>query len=366
MSSAPALALVLLAAVPVAAATQEGPPQDDLDPRPAVRAVEAAEPPVLDGRLDDAVWLDAPPADGFRQREPSPGAPATELTSFRVAYDARGVYFGLRMRDDEPERLVRDLRGRDVMTLDGRYDYWGDDDAVAILLDTFHDHRNTFYFSVNPNGARTDALVGAEGTDKNFDWDGVWEAAATVDAEGWVAELFIPWTTLRFPPATDELVVGLNVQRVIRRKTEETYWAPLSLDETLWWMSRAGHLEGLELPSSVRPVEITPYTLGSWAEGASFAREGSDWEVGADAKVGLSEGLTADLTWNTDFAQVEVDEQQVNLTRFPSSSRRSGTSSWRRRGSSRSASNASPSSSSAAASGWTAPASPSRSSPAGG
>lgn len=285
--------------------------------RPSIQATPASESPLIDGRLDDAAWLQAPVAEGFRQREPSPGALATEGSRFQVVYDSRGIYFGFRFDDSQPGALVRDLRGRDVSTLGGRYDYWGEDDAVALLLDTYHDHRNAFYFSVNPNGAKTDALISAEGTDKNFDWDGVWEAAATVDDGGWTAEIFIPWTTLRFPPASEEMAVGLNVQRIIRRKTEETYWAPLSLDETLWWMSRAGHLEGLELPSSVRPVELTPFSVGSRSSGDALEDHGSGWEFGADAKIGLIDGLTADLTWNTDFAQVEVDEQQVNLTRFP-------------------------------------------------
>jgi hypothetical protein len=282
---------------------------------PVLEAMPATFPIVVDGRLDEPVWGEAPPAWGFVQREPRPGTPASEDTEVRVLYDERGVYFGIRAHDSEPGRLVRDLHGRDVAPLSANQ-FWGQDDAVALILDTFHDGRNGYYFSVNPNGARTDGLISNEGQLLNFDWQGVWEAGATVDEGGWTAEIFIPWSTLRFP-ATRTPTVGLNVQRVIRRRTEETYWSPLGLSEDLWWVSRAGTLEGLELPTVTRPVEAKPFVTGSRGTGPSFGGSERAFEPGIDVKVGLRDGLTADFTYNTDFAQVEVDEQQVNLTRFP-------------------------------------------------
>lgn len=318
------LAALVVAASPIFAQTAQPGVSDPEPPRlvpgslpiPAAAAVEASAAIQLDGRLSEPAWGQAPAATGFIQREPRPGLPATEETEFRVLYDARGLYFGIRAYDREPGRLVRDLHGRDVIALQGRNDYWGDDDTVSILLDTFLDRRNAYYFSVNPNGSKTDALVTGEGQTRNFDWQGVWEAAATVDEQGWTAEIFIPWTTLRFPPVRTPRL-GLNVQRVIRRKSEETFWAPLSLDESLWWMSKAGHLDGVTLPKTTRTLELKPFATGSWSRGASFGGSARDLEPGVDVKIGITDGLTADVTYNTDFAQVEVDAQQVNLTRFP-------------------------------------------------
>ena len=276
---------------------------------------------MIDGHLAEEAWRGTPIQTGFTQREPSPGSPATEPTAFRVVYDDTGLYFAVRLCDSRPDRIVSELRGRDVGALEGNYQYWSEDASVALLLDTFHDHRNSYFFSVNPNGARTDGIVKSEGARKNFDWNGVWEAEVATDAAGWTAEIHIPWSTLRFP-STREPRFGLNVQRVIRRKTEETYWAPLSLNETMWWLSSAGHLEGIELDEGAnRPVQVKPYVRGTWEEGPVATGEPSpseaDLQVGGDVKLGLTNWLTADLTYNTDFAQAEVDEERVNLTRFP-------------------------------------------------
>lgn len=336
---AAALAAALVAAAPSSLAARgagAGAPQDAGPPRsacevpsgaaapeaspPTARAVPVNAPPELDGRLTEELWGRAPVQGGFTQRTPNPGRPATELTAFRVVYTDDGLYFGIRACDSRPDRIVAELRGRDVTALEGTYDYWSEDATVAILLDTFHDHRNAYYFSVNPNGVRSDGVVKSEGARRNFDWNGVWSAGVARDSDGWTAEIHIPWSTLRFP-STREPTIGLNVQRVIRRKTEETFWAPLSLDQTLWWMSGAGHLEGIRLPEGgSRPLQVKPYVRGSWNEGAASAPStdgAGDLQVGGDLKVGITQGLTADLTYNTDFAQAEVDEERVNLTRFP-------------------------------------------------
>ncbi|MEX2528247.1 MAG: DUF5916 domain-containing protein [Gemmatimonadota bacterium] len=270
---------------------------------------------VIDGFLNDEAWTVAQPATGFVQREPREGLPATEETEFRVLHDQRGIFFAIRALDSEPERLVRDLYGRDVAALRGRNQFWGQDDAVTLILDTFQDGRSAYYFSVNPNASMTDALILDEGQILNFDWQGVWEAAAQVDEQGWTAEIFIPWTTLRFPNQA-EVGFGLNVQRFVRRKTEESYWSPIGLDQDLWRISMAGDLTGLQPPGMARALEAKPFVTVSHKEGPSFPDQGFDFQPGLDVKVGVTESLTADFTWNTDFAQVEVDEQQVNLTRF--------------------------------------------------
>lgn len=269
----------------------------------------------IDGVLEEPAWSAAPLATGFTQREPLSGSPATEPTEFRVLTDERGLYLGIRLHDADPGGLLRKLRGRDAGALPARQ-FWNEDDSVAILLDTFHDHRNAYYFAVNPNAARTDALITDEGLVINFDWDGVWEAATSVDEGGWTAEIFVPWTTLRFGGGESH-DIGLNVQRMIRRKTEETFWAPVSLDENLWWISKAGHLDDLQVPSASLPLEFKPYVSSTWSGGPASVNEEFDTQPGFDAKIGVAHGLTLDLTVKTDFAQVEVDAQRVNLTRFP-------------------------------------------------
>ena len=194
------------------------------------------------------------------------------------------------------------------------------DDAVVIVLDPFHDHRNAVVFGTNPNGAEFDALITDEGREFNVDWRGVWEVAARRTAEGWSAEFAIPFRSLRFPEASDE-PWGFNVYRVIQRKNEEVLWSSWSRsNEGFTRVSRAGHIHGLtDLPRAGLNVEVKPFVLGG-ARGKldSMGRLDTDGEIdiGLDAKYEVRPGLVLDATINTDFAQVEVDDQQVNLTRF--------------------------------------------------
>ncbi len=282
---------------------------------PTLQSTALSSTVTIDGNLGEPAWAEAPVAAGFTQREPLSGSPATEPTEFRVLTDERGLYLGIRLHDSDVGGLLRKLRGRDAAALPPRQ-FWSEDDSVAILLDTFHDHRNAYYLAVNPNAARTDALITDEGLVINFDWDGVWEAATSIDEGGWTAEIFVPWTTLRFGGGETH-DIGLNVQRMIRRKTEETFWAPVSLDETLWWISKAGHLDDLQVPSATLPLELKPYGSMTWSGGAAAVTEELDTQAGFDTKIGVTHGLTLDVTVKTDFAQVEVDAQRVNLTRFP-------------------------------------------------
>jgi len=298
-----------------ARATATGGASEDPGAPPALDATVSVSTVTIDGHLQEPAWSAAPMATGFTQREPLSGSAATEPTEFQVLTDERGLYLGIRLHDRDPGGLLHRLRGRDAAALPPRQ-YWSEDDSVAILLDTFHDHRNAYYFAVNPNAARTDALVTDEGLVINFDWDGVWEAATTIDDEGWTAEIFVPWTTLRFAGGETQNI-GLNIQRMIRRKTEETFWAPVNLDENLWWISQAGHLDDLRVPSATLPLEAKPYVSTTWSGGPESTGEDVDTQGGFDAKIGVTHGLTLDLTVKTDFAQVEVDEQRVNLTRFP-------------------------------------------------
>lgn len=278
--------------------------------RPAVPSVEASaidSPIELDGRLDEAAWERAEPATGFRQREPEELAHATERTEVRVLYSAYALYVGVVAHDREPGRIVALEMGRDVGIRR--------DDGIVLLLDTFHDHRNAYFFETNPNGARTDALVTNEGRDTNFEWDGVWNAAAARTPDGWSAELEIPFTTLRFDPARSTW--GLQVRRIIRRKNEEAFWSPIPREYGLFRISRAGHLTGLDGLQPGRNLQVKPFgTFSATENPAGPARRDDEADGGLDVKWGLGRSFSVDLTYNTDFAETEVDEQRVNLTRF--------------------------------------------------
>jgi hypothetical protein len=283
----------------------------------------AAEDFRLDGRLTEAVWSEAASVHGLTQEEPEEGRPATEETSVMVLYDDAYLYIGVRAQDTEPERIVHRIMQRDrVMTKDpfeGRPAFAGDD-AVAILLDPFDDNRNGYVFATNPNGAEFDALLADEGKEFNLDWRGVWEVAGTVTDQGWSAEFRIPLRTLRYPN-NSAAPWGFNVYRIIRRKNEKALWQAWSRDNGGFHrVSQAGALEGLhDLPTTGRNLEVKPYFLGGMEQERQDDGElplRSETEVGLDLKTEVRPGLVLDVTLNTDFAQVEVDDQQVNLTRF--------------------------------------------------
>ena len=278
----------------------------------------------VDGLLGEAVWIRAAVMDGFRQREPREGAPATERTEVRVVYDADALYVAVTAYDAEPGKVVARILQRDklmeVNFMGGGVAFAGDD-AVALVLDPFHDHRNGVIFATNPNGAEFEALLSNEGSDINVEWRGVWEVAGTRTAEGWSAEFAIPWRTLRYPDAVDDAPWGLNVFRIIRRKNEETLWQSWRRQgEGFHRVSRAGHLVGLEdLPRGGVNLEVKPFVLGGSIQEVddSGVLQGSrTLETGLDVKTELRPGLVLDVTFNTDFAQVEVDDERVNLTRF--------------------------------------------------
>ena len=298
--------------------------QDGATLPPAVaRHMAASDRIQLDGLLDEAVWQAAPVSSGFRQQEPDEGAPATERTEVRVVYDETTLYVGITAYDSDPDAVIARVLQRDRVMQGagfGRFNFTTDD-GVAILFDTFHDHRNAMVFATNPNGAEFDALISDEGGEVNVDWRGVWRVAAKRTADGWSAEFAIPFRTLRYPSDAAAAVWGFNVFRSIRRKNEDVLWRSWSRNnEGFNRVSRAGHLEGLDdLPRTGVNLELKPYVLG----GAAQARNGlggldadGQLDVGFDAKYEIRPGLVLDATLNTDFAQVEADDEQVNLTRF--------------------------------------------------
>ncbi len=291
-------------------------------PLRATRLAAGARAPVVDGRLDDAAWRTAPALDDLRQREPNEGAPASERTEVRVLFDGETLFIGVHAFDSEPQRVVARILERDrVMQTD--FDgapQFGGDDAVAILIDGFHDHRNAVVLATNPNGAEFDALLTDEGREFNVDWRGIWHVAAARTADGWSAEFAVPFRSLRYRPAGDEW--GLNVFRMIRRKNEQVLWRGWTRSGGGFSrVSLAGHLQGLVgLPHPGRSIELRPYVLA----GADRERDEATDRftntprrgVGGELKAQLTPGLVLDATVNTDFAQVEADNEQVNLTRF--------------------------------------------------
>ena len=305
---------------------------DDTNSIPIGVAVAAGvpDPPVIDGRLDDAAWGQAAPMTGFIQREPSDGQPASEPTEVRVVFDDEALYVGVWAFDSRPTEIVPGERIRDYQVEQS--------DNVILIFDTYKDEQNGFVFGTTPAGIEYDGQVANEGQGGgrfggggggggqrrfqsgagggfNKNWDGSWTVATSLDGEGWYAEFRIPFNTLRY--GTDSPSWGFNVARRIRRLNEESFWSPVPREFNLYRLNYAGDLEGLTPPFR-RLATVTPYALTSTArnyEGGemSFNEEA---DFGGEAKIQVTQGLTFDVTANTDFAQVEVDNQQVNLTRF--------------------------------------------------
>ena len=285
----------------------------DPDGRATVRAVRLPESLNIDGVLDEAVYGSVPSVGGFIQQQPDEGAPATERTEAWVFYDDSNVYFSGRMWDSAPESewIVNEMQ-RDSRQLI-------QNEGFSVTLDTFYDRRNGVTFRVNPIGGFMDRQITDEGQ-PNADWNTIWSVSTGRFDGGWTAEMAIPFKSLRFPPG--ELQVwGLQLGRRIRRKNEATYLTPVPISggPGVFRLSAAATLTGIEVPSGNRTFEIKPYAIGSVASDVNavpaISNEG-DGDFGFDVKYGVTQNITADFTYNTDFAQVEVDEQQVNLTRF--------------------------------------------------
>lgn len=279
--------------------------------RPATTAVKATGPIAIDGRLDEPDWRRAPVLSDFIQQLPATGMPATFRTEVRILYDRRMLYVSAVNLDPEPHKAIIAGLERDFNT--------GQSDIFGLALDTFHDKRNAFLWALNPGGAWRDEQVFNDSRTVVEAWEGVfWSRTRIIPDSGWVVEMAIPMRTLRFNPATGPQDWGLNLIRRVRRTNETSYWAPLDRQHRLHRMSRAGTLAGLEGLVPGRNVQVKPFALGGQAYGAQVgsAQRGNRGDIGLDVKWGVTPSLTADLTYNTDFAQVEVDQEQVNLTRF--------------------------------------------------
>ncbi|MBI4477695.1 MAG: carbohydrate binding family 9 domain-containing protein, partial [Acidobacteria bacterium] len=283
--------------------------------RLVVRAFRIAEPIRLDGRLDESTYRSLPAIGGFLQSVPKEGAPASERTEAWVLYDDDHVYVAARCWDSAPpERWVANELRRDTNQL-------RQNDTFGVLFDTFHDRRSGFAFYTNAIGAIADYAIVDEGI-PNTDWNPVWSVRTGRFDGGWTVEMAIPFKSLRYrPDATQNW--GIQFRRAIRRKNEWTYLTPVPAamggPQGLNRVSLGATLIGLEPPSASKNVEIKPYVISRLTTDRLRVPpldNDPSGNAGVDAKFGLTANLTADLTYNTDFAQVEIDEQQVNLTRF--------------------------------------------------
>ena len=274
------------------------------------RAVRIEAPPRIDGVLDEPFWEQIPPITGFRQRDPVDGAPASERTEVRIAFDDNALYFGFTFFDSEPDRIRRAILDRG-----GRIDK---DDRVIIGLDTYFDRRNGYIFEIGALGTQDDALFSDESLDRpDWNWDGVFTTETTVNADGWVLEMEIPFTTIRFADV-EEPVMGIAFSRAIRRKNEIVVWPHIGQDYKggVAQASQYARLTGLNDVRRGHRLEVKPFAnLGTQRLRGQTGFEGES-TAGLDLKYGLTSNLTLDLTWNTDFAQVETDNVQINLTRF--------------------------------------------------
>jgi hypothetical protein len=292
----------------------------------AESALLTGAPPVIDGRLNEESWRTAAAITDFVQHEPFEGMEASEQSELRILHDAEAVYVGAWMFDRDPTGIIVGETRRDA-SLD-------DTDALLLVLDTYLDRQNAFVFGTTPAGIEYDGQVTREGQGGfggggrpgqrqqrgsggglNLNWDGSWDVATSVDERGWYAEFRIPFATLRYGRGGPQ-EWGMNIARHVRRRNEQSFWAPIPRQHDLYRISLAGTLSGIEAPTR-QTLDMTPYMLSSaHRDFDTMTKADVTGDIGGDAKIGLAPSVTLDLTYNTDFAQVEVDDEQINLTRF--------------------------------------------------
>lgn len=269
-----------------------------------IKAVKIENPIRIDGDLTKAVWQNAQPVTNFTQREPKEGSTPSENTKVAILYDQHTIYFGIWCYDSQPEKISAKKMNRD-------FD-WGSDDNIEIMISPFNDNRNGYLFITNPNGAMADVWLG-NGGGNNTDWNGVWDVRVRRDQNGWYAEFAIPFSTLKFK--NEEIQTwAVNFERNIRRKNEQVRWQGWSRQLDIDNIAHSGKLEGLENIKQKERVEILPYISGGaeWLNGKPEAT----YKVGGEVNYDISPTMKLNFTLNTDFAQVESDRREVNLSRF--------------------------------------------------
>jgi len=277
---------------------------------PRLHIYSTETPPIIDGKLDDACWKKAQPAGDFIQRNPDEGEPATEKTEVRVCFDAENLYISFRSLDSQIKQINRSVMQRDARV--------GSDDFVFVVLDTFRRAKEGYYFRINANGALGEGKIDPRQNAPRMEWDALWDGASHIDAEGWSAEMVIPFRSLSFDP--EHMNWGINFGRFIPRRQEQMRWTATSRNRGFFKLEDAGVLVGLKEVKKGIGIDVKPYLAARWRdqkrEGKGIS-EGYDFEPGGDVFYQITPNLTATLTINTDFAEAEVDERRVNLTRFP-------------------------------------------------
>jgi hypothetical protein len=279
-------------------------------------SLEPADTVVVDGQLDEPIWQRAAPATDFLQLDPDNGAPATERTEVRIAFDRQRLYLGVTCYDSEPDGI----RGKQML----RDADLGSDDRFMWAIDSFLDGRTGYYFEINPVGLMGDGLIAqgdsgptTAGGNVSKEWDGIWLARVHRGAAGWTAEIELPFRTVNFDPGSASW--GINFQRTVRRKNEESVWSGHARNQGLLRMTNAGRVTGLTGMSQGAGLDIKPHAVGSLTAAPGRGRPSTigDGDVGVDIFYSVTPGLRVNFTVNTDFAETEVDARRVNLTRFP-------------------------------------------------
>ena len=281
--------------------------------RATIRAIRLTTPLRVDGTLDESVYETVPAFSDFVQTEPHAGEPATEKTEVWVLFDRDNLYIAARCWESHPERMVVNEMRRDANRI-------LQNENFAFILDTFYDRRNAVIFNINPIGGRTDGQITNE-QGYNADWNPVYTLRLGTFDGGWTTEVALPFKSLRYRPGRAQ-VWGFNARRLNRWKNESSFVVRMPPDRgisTIFQISQAATLVGLDVPSGSKNLEIKPYattSLTSDLQATEPVKNKANGDAGLDVKYGITQSLTADFTYNTDFAQVEADEQQINLTRF--------------------------------------------------
>ncbi|MBW2316720.1 MAG: carbohydrate binding family 9 domain-containing protein, partial [Deltaproteobacteria bacterium] len=277
----------------------------DVAASPRYSVVRVDEAPEIDGRLDDAVWQKAPLLGPLTQVEPVEGAAPSERTEVRLLSDGRHLYFGVRAFDREPEKIIAKemLRDRSLTN----------DDRIAIVLDTYLDRRNAFFFQINPNGAIRDALIE---NNRVFipEWDGIWSVQARRDELGWTVEIRIPYSTLTFDP--DKTAWGFNILRSVRRRNETARWSSARLDKSFIDVSELGVLDGMSGLDAGRGIDFRPQQAVSYKRDRPDDERSVRLDPGFDLFFRATPSMKGVLTVNPDFSDAPVDDRRVNLSRF--------------------------------------------------
>jgi hypothetical protein len=294
--------LLLAAVVPF----QEFTSIDD-DDRPTAVVTRVDVAPVIDGRLDDEVWSRARSFDNLTQVLPVEGAEPSQRTVVSILYDRDYLYIGVRCYDSEPDRIVATQMERDAEL--------NPDDRVEIVIDTFLDRRNAYFFQMSPVGSKGDALITDNGRDFNKPWDGIWEGRATIDDQGWSTEIALPFKTLNFRPGLSSW--GFNINRYVKRHEEVLRWSGARRNLGIFRIATAGTLAGLEGMRQGVGLDVRPFFVANWENDRTAGNKSATGEPGFDLRYRLTPSLNFLLTVNTDFAEAEVDSRQINLTRFP-------------------------------------------------